>query len=88
MNRDPRFDRVYLRREVWPSIERRWPAAATALARAAQHLGAAQASLDASALRVIERLRDGDALSVAGLRALRARERVHVVRHWLAAAGA
>jgi tRNA(Ile)-lysidine synthase len=88
MNRDPRFDRVYLRREVWPSIERRWPAAATALARAAQHLGAAQASLDASTLRVIERLRDGDALSVAGLRALRARERLHVVRHWLAAAGA
>lgn len=86
MNRDRRFDRVYLRREVWPSIGRRWPAAATALARAAQHLGAAQASLDASALRVVERLRDGDALSVPGLRALPPRERVHVVRHWLAAA--
>lgn len=87
MNQDPRFDRVYLRREVWPSIERRWPAAATALARAAQHLAAAQASLDASTMRLIERLRDGDALSVPGLRALPARERVHVVRHWLAAAG-
>ena len=87
MNRDRRFDRAYLRREVWPSIERRWPAAATALARAAQHLGAAQASLEASTLRVIERLRDGDALSVAGLRALPARARLHVVRHWLGAAG-
>ena len=39
MNRDQRFDRVYLRHEVWPLIEGRWPAAATALARAAQHLG-------------------------------------------------
>jgi tRNA(Ile)-lysidine synthase len=83
MNRDPRFDRVYLRREVWPRIEGRWPAAAASLARAAQHLGEAQASLDASTRRSVERLRDGDALSVAGLRALPGRERSHVVRHWL-----
>jgi tRNA(Ile)-lysidine synthase len=83
MNRDPRFDRAYLRREVWPRIEGRWPAAAAALARAAQHLGEAQASLDASARRSVERLRDGDALSVSGLRSLPGRERLHVVRHWL-----
>jgi tRNA(Ile)-lysidine synthase len=83
MNRDPRFDRAYLRREVWPHIERRWPAAAASLARAAQHLGEAQASLDASSARALERLRDGDALSVPGLRAIPGRERSHVVRHWL-----
>jgi tRNA(Ile)-lysidine synthase len=83
MNRDPRFDRAYLRREVWPRIERRWPAAAASLARAAQHLGEAQASLDTSTRRSVERLRDGDALSVSGLRALPGRERLHVVRHWL-----
>jgi len=86
MNRDPRFDRAYLRREVWPRIEGRWPAAAASLARAAQHLGEAQASLDASTRRSVERLRDGDALSVSGLRALPARERLHVVRHWLSLA--
>jgi tRNA(Ile)-lysidine synthase len=39
MNRETRFDRAYLRREVWPRIEQRWPAAAASLARAAQHLG-------------------------------------------------
>jgi tRNA(Ile)-lysidine synthase len=83
MNRDPRFDRAYLRREVWPRIEGRWPAAAAALARAAQHLGEAQASLDAPTRRAVERLRDGEALSVPGLRSLPARERLHVVRHWL-----
>jgi tRNA(Ile)-lysidine synthase len=83
MNRDPRFDRAYLRREVWPRIEGRWPAAAASLARAAQHLGEAQASLDASTRHSVERLGDGDALSVSGLRALSARERLHVVRHWL-----
>ena len=86
MNRDPRFDRAYLRREVWPRIEARWPAAATSFARAAQHLGDAQASLDASTRRSVERLRDGDALSVSGLRSLPGRERLHVVRHWLSLA--
>jgi tRNA(Ile)-lysidine synthase len=83
MNHDARFDRAYLRREVWPHIERRWPAAAASLARAAQHLGEAQASLDSSTRRSVERLRDGEALSALGLRALPNRERLHVVRHWL-----
>ena len=86
MNRDTRFDRTYLRREVWPHIERRWPAAAASLARAAQHLGEAQASLDSSTRRTVERLRDGEALSASGLRALPNRERLHVVRHWLSLA--
>src|SRR5271168_5242447 len=86
MNRDTRFDRAYLRREVWPRIERRWPAAAASLARAAQHLGEAQASLDASTRRSVEQLSDGEALSASGLRALPNRERLHVVRHWLSLA--
>jgi tRNA(Ile)-lysidine synthase len=83
MNRDTRFDRAYLRREVWPRIEQRWPAAAASLARAAQHLGEAQASLDSSTRRSVEQLSDGEALSALGLRALPNRERLHVVRHWL-----
>ncbi len=37
MNQDMRFDRSYLRGEVWPLIETRWPGAARALARAARH---------------------------------------------------
>jgi tRNA(Ile)-lysidine synthase len=86
MNRDTRFDRAYLRREVWPRIERRWPAAAASLARAAQHLGEAQVSLDASTRHSVEQLSDGEALSTSGLRALPRRERLHVVRHWLSLA--
>ncbi|MGA2398249.1 MAG: tRNA lysidine(34) synthetase TilS [Steroidobacteraceae bacterium] len=87
MNRDIRFDRAYLRREVWPRIERRWPAAAASLSRAAQHLGEAQASLDSSTRRAEERLRDGEALSASGLRSLPNRERLHVLRHWISSAG-
>jgi tRNA(Ile)-lysidine synthase len=86
MNRDPRFDRSYVRAYIWPKIVERWPGAATALTRTARHLADAQELLDQSALRVVQRLRDGEALSVAGMRALPERERVNALRHWLAAA--
>jgi tRNA(Ile)-lysidine synthase len=86
MNVDPRFDRSYLRLKVWPSIAQRWPGAAAALSRAAQHLAEAQQSLDSSTAATVERLTDGEALSVAGLRALTRIEQANVLRYWLAAA--
>ena len=44
MNQDLRFDRSYLRRQVWPLIEARWPGCAVALvARGAPRRGGATA---------------------------------------------
>ena len=86
MNRDLRFDRAYLRAQVWPLLEKRWPGAATALSRTAHHVAEAQELLDASAAPTVQRLRDGDALAVSGLRALTNLERINAVRHWLFAA--
>jgi tRNA(Ile)-lysidine synthase len=87
MNRDVRFDRAYLRERLWPLIEERWPGAAIALSRSAQHVADAQELLDHSAATALQKLRDGAALSVSGLRALSAPERRNAVRHWLSAAG-
>jgi tRNA(Ile)-lysidine synthase len=87
MNENLRFDRGYLRREVWPLIESRWPGAAATLARTAQHVGEAQALLDRAAAEAVGRLRDGDALSVPGLRALSSPERINALRFWLRDAG-
>jgi tRNA(Ile)-lysidine synthase len=87
MNLDRRFDRSYLRLDVWPRLEARWPGAAHALSRTAAHCALAQSVLDTSAERVLQRLRDGNALSVRGLRALSATERPHALRHWLALHG-
>jgi tRNA(Ile)-lysidine synthase len=87
MNRDTRFDRVYLRREIWPLIETRWPGAGAALSRAARHVAEAQDLLDESAAADVARLRDGEALSLPGLRALDGRRRVSAVRYWLCEAG-
>jgi tRNA(Ile)-lysidine synthase len=87
MNRDVRFDRVFLRTELWPKIIERWPGAAAALGRAARHAADAQHQLERAADGALVRLRDGAALSVAGLRVLPERERVNVLRRWLAETG-
>jgi tRNA(Ile)-lysidine synthase len=83
MNENLRFDRGYLRRQVWPLIESRWPGAAATLARTAQHAADAQELLDRAAAADVGRLRDGDALSVPGLRALSPPERINALRFWL-----
>ncbi len=88
MNEDSRFDRVYLRRHLWPLIEARWPGAAKAIGRVARHAAAAQSLLDAAADVDIALLRDGDALSVPRLRALAPERRSHAVRRWIGSAAA
>jgi tRNA(Ile)-lysidine synthase len=83
MNQDLRFDRVYLRRAIWPLIEKRWPGAAIALARSARHMAEAQQLLEMAAGADLGRIRDGEALSIPGLRALSPLQRVSTVRLWL-----
>jgi tRNA(Ile)-lysidine synthase len=83
MNEDLRFDRSYLRRRVWPQIESRWPGAASTLARTARHAADAQEQLDRAAAAAVGRLRDGDALSVPGLRAMSRQDGVNALRFWL-----
>ncbi len=84
MNGDLRFDRAFLRARVWPLLAGRWPGAAVALSRTARHAADAQALLDEAAAPLMSALRDGDGLSVTGLRALSASRRANVVRQWIA----
>jgi tRNA(Ile)-lysidine synthase len=83
MNEDLRFERSFLRRQLWPLIEQRWPGAETALSRTAGHMADAQELLDVSASKDVARLRDGEALSIPGLRALSELARINAVRLWL-----
>jgi tRNA(Ile)-lysidine synthase len=86
MNGDPRYDRAYLRRSLWPALSARWPAAAITLSRTARHLAEAQNLLDALALEDLSALRDGEALSVPKLRMLSPARQVNALRRWLASA--
>jgi len=83
MNDDPRFDRVYLRRQLWPFIEARWPGAATALSRGARHIAEGQELLEQAAAKSVQALRDGNTLSVTGLRLLSPTEQVNTLRYWI-----
>jgi tRNA(Ile)-lysidine synthase len=87
MNEDVRFDRSYLRRQIWPLIEARWPGANAALSRTARHAAEAQELLDHAAVADLALLRDGEALSVPGLRTLTPAARVNALRFWLCEAG-
>jgi tRNA(Ile)-lysidine synthase len=87
MNADLRFDRAYLRHELWPGIEARWPGAHVALSRAARHAADAQELLDETATVDLTRLRDGDALLVPALRTLAPLRRFNAVRLWLNESG-
>lgn len=86
-NVDPRFDRNFLRREVLPALQSRWPAAAEVAARSAAHLAEARMVLDELAACDLARLRRGTALDVERLQALSAPRRKLAVRAWLASLG-
>ena len=83
MNADLRFDRSFLRRQIWPLLVGRWPGAGIALSRTARHMAEAQVVLDGAAAADLSRLRDGEALLVPGLRALSHLRRMNAVRFWL-----
>lgn len=91
-NRDPRYARSYLRSEILPRLLRRWPAATTQLARAAELQGEAAELLDERAAEDLGALRltvapARDALPVEGLRALSAPRRRNLLRYWIAGLG-
>ncbi|MFI4891248.1 MAG: tRNA lysidine(34) synthetase TilS [Steroidobacterales bacterium] len=88
MNLDARFDRAFLRHQVWPLLEQRWPGAGIALARAAQHSADALQLLDSLADQDLAGIRDGEALAVTRLRRLNEARRLNAVRRWLVAGGA
>jgi tRNA(Ile)-lysidine synthase len=83
-NQDAQFDRNYLRHEVLPRIEARWPNSAQRIRRSADLAGEAAALLadlaDEDAARMGGR---NDRLSVAGLRDLAPARQRNLLRHVL-----
>jgi tRNA(Ile)-lysidine synthase len=86
-NVDQRFDRNYLRAEIVPRLQARWPAAARTAARSARHLAEAQQQLTSAASAQLELAADGLALRATALRALPAALRRSLLRHWLTGRG-
>jgi len=87
-NRDTSMDRNYLRHDVLPRLEARWPRAAAQLASAAEHAAQASALLDDLAAVDLQRAGgDPSALGIGTLIELPARRRRNLLRFALRALG-
>jgi len=91
-NQDHDYSRNFLRREVMPLLQQRWPQAASSMARAAAHMTEAQQLLDelaqqdlliANTVSAFEWLRL-PSLALPPLRALTPVRQRNALRHWLA----
>lgn len=81
-NEDRRFDRNYLRHEVLPKLEQRWPEASSRLRQSALLAGEAASLLDQMADTDLQTLGERpDRLSLAGLRALPSARQRNLLRY-------
>ncbi len=69
-NSDTQFARNYLRGEVFPHLQQRWPQAGQNFARAAEHLGEALGLLDELAQSDLAAAQEGAPLAWSGLESL------------------
>jgi len=85
-NRDPHFDRGYLRTSVRPALQQRWPAVVRTLARSAHWCAQAAELITEIAAEDIGHIATGDQrLAVAPLQRLSPARQAGVLRHWLTA---
>ena len=82
-NTDTAFARNFLRHEVFPVIEQRFPAYRETLARAAQHFAAADSLLDALAQIDLARIMHAQKLHLRSLRELSSARAMNVLRAYL-----
>ena len=83
-NEDIRLDRNYLRHELWPVLQRRWPSVARTLARVAAHQADAAELLDKQAQAQLAEIDDGrQGLPVRALGELPLPDCRNLLRYWL-----
>lgn len=88
-NSDSRFDRNFLRNEVMPLLQSRWPSLSQTLSRSAMHCAAASQTLQDIADGDLElvRVRGTDQLSVLALNELGRERAFNVLRLWVRRSG-
>lgn len=88
-NQDLRLDRNFLRHQVIPLLQQRWPSLATTLNRSARHCAAAQLILDEMAEQDRQRVAESDprVLDCARLAELAPHRGRSLLRYWLRGLG-
>lgn len=88
-NHDTGFSRNYLRHEVMPLLQQRWPAMAATISRSAAHCGEAAELLEALAVEDWQQVRAGsdDQLEINELIQLSLARQKNLLRYWVHQAG-
>lgn len=87
-NQDTRYDRNFLRQEIVPRLNARWPHFSAAAARSASLCGEQEQLLDELLAESLSMLTQPDgALRIDGFTALSAVRRTALLRRWIAACG-
>ena len=81
-NKDERFDRNYLRHQVTPLLQERWPAAAASIARSARLAAAAMRVLDERATADLQGHWAANALCTRVFKGLGEERSLNVLRRW------
>lgn len=86
-NEDEAYARNFLRGDVLPRLNRRFPGASGALARAAERFGEAECLLEEIGAADLSAARRGNALAVEALACLSPVRAANLLRYWLRACG-
>lgn len=81
-NAELRFDRNFVRAELLPKLEARWPAAARTAARSARLLRASAEALESYGRRDLAAVADGEGVALPLLRRLSPTRRIGALRAW------
>jgi len=82
-NLDTRFDRNYLRHEIVPRLQARWPGTLKNVARSARHMADADALIDELATIDLKQCEQAFQLSIPALKQLSEARQRNVLRFWL-----
>lgn len=83
-NQNQRFDRNFLRQQVMPLLQSRWPAAAEILSRAARHCTQASELMQEVAEKDLQQcLRSNNSLSISELKSISKARLENMLRYWI-----
>ena len=87
-NRNIMFDRNYMRYQVLPKLQERWPASLQTIARSAHHCSGANLLLDHYLSQDLQLIKQGNQLSVSSFLSMPTLKHRHLLRAWLVEQGA
>ena len=83
-NRDIKFDRNFIRHEIIPRLQQRWPSLSQTVSRSARYCAEASEILESTAREAIEKINPSgdDALSISALQQYSTVEQRNILRYW------